>query len=175
MIEQIVALCSLPFNTSFENFLSWPIGIPALLVENRYDNHSSEILYYNITWKVLQITQINKYWKLYDKIALSSIQPITLLLAWTTSFFNPCFSSKLTTEYYSAKDYHHEEYISKQWLYSLGDYSLTVFGKRSIYGNSDAILYLLFRYQKLLLWRSINFLFGSFYIACEKLCYFCGF
>ena len=37
-----------------------------------------------------------------------------MLFAWTTPFFNPCFSSKLITEYYSAKDYHHEEYISKQ-------------------------------------------------------------
>ena len=138
LIEQIVALCSVPFNTSFENFLSWPTRILALLVENRYDNHNNEILYYNIIQKVLQITQINNHWELYDKIVLSSIQPI-MLFAWTTPFFNPCFSSKLITEYYSAKDYHHEEYISKQWLHSFGEYFLSVFGKQSIYGNSNAI------------------------------------
>ena len=46
---------------------------------------------------------------------------------------------------YSVKDYHHEEYISK--LYYFGEYFLSVFGKQSIYGNSDAILYLFFRYQ----------------------------
>ena len=45
LIEQIVALCSVPFNTTFEKFLSWPTGILDLLVENRYDNHNTKILY----------------------------------------------------------------------------------------------------------------------------------